>query len=70
MRRFVGLMSCSGEGHSRQFISSRLEKNVNTTRSLQDAQEHNMVVCVRVCVCRQTASRKDFRERTLWMCTD
>ena len=46
MCRFVGLMSCSGEGHSRQFISSRLEKNVNTTHTLQDAPEHNMVARV------------------------
>lgn len=43
MCRFVGLMSCSGEGHSRQFISLRLEKNVNTTHTLQDAQKHRMV---------------------------
>lgn len=56
MCRFVGLMSCSGEGHSRQFISSRLETNVNTTHTLQDAQKHNMVACV---------STEGFKEKTL-----
>lgn len=53
MCRFVGLMSCSGEGHSHQFISSRLEKNVNTTHTLQDVHKHNTVACV---------SREGFKE--------
>lgn len=56
MCRFVGLMSCSGEGHSCQFISFRLEKNVNTTHTLQDARGHNMVA---------RPSTEGFKER-LW----
>lgn len=38
MCRFVGLMLGSGEGHFCQFISSRPEKNINTTHPLQGVQ--------------------------------
>lgn len=49
-------MSCSGEGHSRQFIPLRLGKNVNMTHTLRDVQKHNMVACV---------STEGFKERLL-----
>lgn len=39
-------MSCSGEGHSQQFISVRLGKNVNMTHTLSDVQKHSMVTCL------------------------